>query len=66
MEANGKPDDDAILFAKAMEQYKKDNKRKFPTCSEMLEVARAIGFRKILPRKAKLPRFIDGKAKQQK
>ena len=36
-----------IEFMKAMDQYKRDNRRPFPTWSEVLEVLRALGYRKI-------------------
>ena len=36
-----------IEFMKAMDQYKRDNRRPFPTWSEVLEVLRAIGYRKV-------------------
>jgi len=39
--------DDEIQFMKAMDQYKRDNRRPFPTWSEVLEVLRALGYRKI-------------------
>jgi hypothetical protein len=35
-----------IEFMKAMDQYKRDNRRPFPTWSEVLEVLRALGYRK--------------------
>jgi hypothetical protein len=38
---------DDIEFMKAMDQYKRDNRRPFPTWSETLEVLRAIGYRKV-------------------
>jgi hypothetical protein len=38
--------DEEILFMKAMDQYKRDNRRPFPTWSEVLEVLRALGYRK--------------------
>lgn len=38
---------DEFQFMKAMDQYKRDNRRPFPTWSEVLEVARAIGYRRI-------------------
>jgi hypothetical protein len=38
---------DEIQFMKAMDQYKRDNGRPFPTCSEVLEVLGAIGYRKV-------------------
>ena len=37
--------DDEITFMKAMDQYKRDNRRRFPTLSEVLEVVRALGYR---------------------
>ena len=39
--------DEEILFMKAMDQYKRDNRRPFPTWSEVLEVLRALGYRKV-------------------
>jgi hypothetical protein len=38
--------DEEIVFMKAMDQYKRDNRRPFPTWSEVLEVLRALGYRK--------------------
>jgi hypothetical protein len=37
---------DEIEFMKAMDQYKRDNRRPFPTWSEVLEVLRALGYRR--------------------
>src|SRR5438034_7172141 len=37
---------DEIDFMKSMDQYKRDNRRPFPTWSEVLEVLRALGYRK--------------------
>ena len=39
--------DDEIEFMKAMDQYKRANRRPFPTWSEVLEVCRALGYRKV-------------------
>jgi hypothetical protein len=39
--------DDEIEFMKAMDQYKRANRRPFPTWSEVLEVVRALGYRKV-------------------
>ena len=39
--------DDEIEFMKAMDQYKRANRRPFPTGSEVLEVCRALGYRKV-------------------
>src|SRR3954452_23108150 len=41
--------EDEIMFMKAMDQYKRDNRRPFPTWSEVLEVLRALGYRKVAP-----------------
>src|ERR1700681_1348928 len=38
--------DEEIIFMKAMDQYKRSNRRPFPTWSEVLEVLRALGYRK--------------------
>jgi hypothetical protein len=35
---------DEIEFMQALDQYKRDNGRMFPTCSEVLEVIRALGY----------------------
>ena len=37
--------DDETDFMKAMERYKRENRRPFPTWSEVLEVVRALGYR---------------------
>jgi hypothetical protein len=39
--------EEEIVFMKAMDQYKRDNRRPFPTWSEVLEVLRSLGYRKI-------------------
>src|ERR1700752_4062329 len=39
--------DDEIIFMKAMDQYKRANRRPFPTWSEGLEVLHALGYRKV-------------------
>ncbi len=39
--------DEEIIFMKAMDQYKRDNRRPFPTWSEVLEVLYALGYRKV-------------------
>ena len=38
--------DEEIDFMKAMDQYKRPNRRPFPTWSEVLEVLRSLGYRK--------------------
>jgi hypothetical protein len=39
--------DEEIVFMKAMDAYKRANRRPFPTWSEVLEVLRALGYRKV-------------------
>lgn len=39
--------DDETLFMKAMERYKRENRRPFPTWSEVLEVLISLGYRKV-------------------
>jgi hypothetical protein len=39
--------DEEIVFMKAMDQYKRDNRRPFPTWSEVLEVLYSLGYRKV-------------------
>jgi hypothetical protein len=38
---------DEIEFMRAMDLYKRANRRPFPTWSEVLEVLRALGYRKV-------------------
>ena len=38
--------DEEIIFMKAMDLYKRSNRRPFPTWSEVLEVLRSLGYRK--------------------
>jgi hypothetical protein len=42
-------------FVMAVELYKKLNKRLYPTWTEILEVMRQLGYRKVLPREVQLP-----------
>lgn len=39
--------DDEIEFMKAMDEYKRRSGRQFPTWSEVLEVLRSMGYRKV-------------------
>jgi len=39
--------DEEIIFMKSMDQYKRDNRRPFPTWSEVLEVLHSLGYRKV-------------------
>lgn len=40
---------DEVEFMRAMDQYKRLNRRPFPTWSEVLEIVRALGYRKVAP-----------------
>jgi hypothetical protein len=40
--------DDEVEFMRALEQYKRTSGRMFPTCSEVLEVLRGLGYEKRL------------------
>ncbi len=37
---------DELEFMLAMESYRRERRRPFPTCCEVLEVLRALGYRK--------------------
>ena len=39
--------DEETLFMKTMERYKRENRRPFPTWSEVLEVLASLGYRKV-------------------
>jgi len=41
--------DEEILFMQALEAYKRASGRMFPTCSEILEVVRGLGYVRISP-----------------
>ncbi len=41
-------------FVMAIETYKKVNKRMYPTWTEILEIVRQLGYRKVLPREVHL------------
>jgi len=38
-----------VEFMQAVERYKRASGRMFPTCSELLEVVRSLGYRRDLP-----------------
>jgi len=42
-------DEQETAFMKAMERYKRENRRPFPTWSEVLEVLISLGYRKVEP-----------------
>jgi hypothetical protein len=39
--------DDETVFMKARDRYKRENRRPFPTWSEVLEVLRSLGYRRV-------------------
>lgn len=39
--------EEELEFMKAMERYKRENRRPFPTWSEVLEVLRSLGYRRV-------------------
>ena len=41
--------DDEVEFMNAMDAYKRSSGRMFPTCSEILEVIRGLGYAKVSP-----------------
>ena len=43
----GEMNDEQFEFLMAMDQYKKANQRPFPTWTEVLEVIKALGYRKV-------------------
>lgn len=50
----GEMNSEQFEFVMAVEAYKKVNKRLYPTWTEILEVLRQLGYRKVLPRTIKL------------
>ncbi len=40
---------DEVEFMRALEQYKRTSGRMFPTCSEILEVVRSLGYVRVTP-----------------
>lgn len=47
--------DDEKEFIEAMEQYMATYKRRFPSFTEVLWVAKALGYRKVVPPRKPLP-----------
>lgn len=39
-------DDEETIFMKAMDRYKRENRRPFPTWSEVLEVLKSLGYQR--------------------
>ena len=46
-------------FVMAIQTYKKVNKKLYPTWTEILEVVRQLGYRKVMPREIKLENVIE-------
>jgi hypothetical protein len=42
-------DSSELEFMQALETYKNESGRRFPTCSEMLTVLRSLGYVRVLP-----------------
>lgn len=51
-------------FVMAIETYKKLNRRMYPTWTEILEIVRQLGYRKVLPRDIKLPNVPEPELEQ--
>ncbi len=45
----GEMNDEQFAFVMAIDEYKRANKRPFPTYTEILEIAKALGYRKVEP-----------------
>ena len=43
----GEMNDEQFSFIMAIDQYKRANKKNFPTYTEILEIAKALGYRKV-------------------
>jgi hypothetical protein len=41
--------DDDVQFLKAIERYKRENRRPYPTWAEVLAVLKSLGYRKAVP-----------------
>jgi hypothetical protein len=48
--------DDEVEFMNALDEYKRKSGRMFPTCSEVLEVVRDLGYVKLTPSGQPVPR----------
>jgi hypothetical protein len=44
--AGAEYNDDELEFIKAMDRFRHQNQRRFPTCCEMLRVLKELGYRK--------------------
>ena len=57
---------DEIEFMTALEVYKRSAGRMFPTCSEILEVIRDIGYAKLSPEELEARRSCEESAEEEK
>jgi hypothetical protein len=60
----GEMSDEQFEFVMAIDTYKRLNNRPFPTWTEVLEVVKQLGYRKVAPSTIKLPNT-NGRATQQ-
>jgi hypothetical protein len=51
--------DEEIVFMQALDAYKRASGRMFPTCSEILEVIRSLGYVRLPQNEAALPPAIE-------
>jgi hypothetical protein len=47
MAEEGEMNDEQFIFLRAIEDYKRVNRRPFPSYTEVLEIAKALGYRKV-------------------
>jgi hypothetical protein len=47
--------EDELEFMRAVDEYKRKNRRMFPTCSELLEVLRDLGYQQMVEETAARP-----------
>jgi hypothetical protein len=47
MAEEGEMNDEQFIFLRAIEEYKRVNKRPFPSYTEVLEIVKALGYRKV-------------------
>ncbi|MHC4395992.1 MAG: hypothetical protein ACYS1A_10100 [Planctomycetota bacterium] len=51
----GQMSDEQFEFLMAIDEYKKKNAKHFPTWTEVLEVVKALGYRKVAPPQSLVP-----------
>ena len=51
----GEMNEDQFEFIMAIDEYKRANKRPFPSYTEILEIAKALGYRKVAERQSLSP-----------